>query len=234
MKALAIFKPGSHTTMSGDTLTFSEADVAAIAAAYNPNTHNAPLVIGHPKDNSPAYGWTKSLNFANGLLQAIPEVVTPEFADWVNKGFYKKISAAFYPPESPSNPRPGVYYLRHIGFLGAMPPAIKGMPDAAFSEQHGFVSIAFADMGVTEPNNAEMARRARDYRTELSEQGIYVSFAEAVDAVNAMRNGQNPSIEVTRRINAYIGKAHSQGRAISFCEAVDAVNAGHDLFENNF
>ncbi len=50
-------------------------------------------------------------------------------------GRYKKVSASFYQPDSPNNPVPtGVFYLRHVGFLGAQPPAIKGLKDIAFNE----------------------------------------------------------------------------------------------------
>jgi hypothetical protein len=108
--------------------------------------HEAPLVIGHPKDNLPAYGWVKSLNFADGLLQANPHNVIAEFTDWVKQGLYKKISASFYPPNHPSNPVPDVYYLRHVGFLGAQPPAVKGLPDPAFNEgEEGVVTIEFSE-----------------------------------------------------------------------------------------
>jgi len=51
----------------------------------------------------------------------------------VNKGRYKKISASFYSPNYPFNPAPGSYYLKHVGFLGAVPPAVKGLGDARFS-----------------------------------------------------------------------------------------------------
>ena len=116
MKPLTIFKPGKHTALNGMELEFSDADVAATAAAYDQTKHKAPLVIGHPKTDAPAYGWVDSLYFANGLLNAYPEAVTAEFAGWVNDGFYKKMSASFYPPAHHGNPVPGVYYLRHIGF----------------------------------------------------------------------------------------------------------------------
>lgn len=38
-----IFRPGRHTAMQGQSLDFSEADLAATAAAYNPALHEAPL-----------------------------------------------------------------------------------------------------------------------------------------------------------------------------------------------
>lgn len=58
---LHIFKPGRHTAMSGATLEFSAADVAASAAAYDPAKFEAPLVVGHPQLNAPAFGWVARL-----------------------------------------------------------------------------------------------------------------------------------------------------------------------------
>jgi hypothetical protein len=119
VKPLVIFKPGTHTAMNGVTLPFSEADLAATAAAYNPQKYDAPLVVGHPNTNHPAYGWVQSLVFEGGFLKALVRDVSAQFSEWVAARHYKKISASFYPPNSPNNPKPGVYYLQHVGFLGA-------------------------------------------------------------------------------------------------------------------
>jgi hypothetical protein len=134
MQNLEIFKPGKHTAMSGAAISFSDSDLAASAKAYNPTLHEAPIVIGHPRADAPAYGWIKSLSFSGERLLAEPDQVDAAFADLVNKGKFKKISASFYAPAAPHNPVPGVYYLRHVGFLGAMPPAIKGLKTASFAD----------------------------------------------------------------------------------------------------
>lgn len=144
MKTLAhplieIFKSGQHTAMSGVTISFSESDVAAIAASYNPALHEAPLVIGHPAADIPAYGWVAGLSFADGVLSALPSDVDPDFANLVNTRRFGKISAAFYEPTSPNNPVPGVYYLRHVGFLGAQPPSVKGLRSPQFASDDTLV-----------------------------------------------------------------------------------------------
>ena len=41
--------------MSGATIEFSEQDLQDIADSYDPKVHEAPLVVGHPKDKGPAY-----------------------------------------------------------------------------------------------------------------------------------------------------------------------------------
>ena len=133
LSPLEIFKSGQHTAMNGVTIAFSEADVAAIATSYDPVLHEAPLVVGHPAADLPAYGWVAGLSFADGVLSALPSDVDAEFAELVNTRRFGKISAAFYEPTSPNNPVPGVYYLRHVGFLGAQPPAVKGLRSPQFA-----------------------------------------------------------------------------------------------------
>lgn len=136
-----IFKSGTRCDSSGRTVTISEADVQAAAAAYDPALHEAPIVIGHPKDTAPAWGWVGSLKASGGVLSADFAQVDSDFAEAVRTGRYKKISASFYPPESPNNPKPGVWYLRHVGFLGAQPPAVKGLAAVSFAEDDGAVTF---------------------------------------------------------------------------------------------
>ena len=159
-KPLQIFKPGRHVAMSGAALEFSESDLQASASAYDPAKHEAPIVVGHPKADAPAYGWVKGLSFAEGGLEAAPHQVNPDFAELVAAGAFKKISASFYSPSSPQNPVPGVYYLRHVGFLGAQPPAVKGMRAPEFADaEEGVVEFAdWADM-----QNASLWRRLREW-----------------------------------------------------------------------
>lgn len=151
--------------MSGARLAFSESDLAASAAAYDPALHEAPLVIGHPKHDMPAYGWVKSVSFSDGDIDhdagmyAMPSQVNADFADMVAAGAFKKISASFYPPNAPSNPVPGVYYLRHVGFLGAQPPAIKGLAQVAFAD--GDDCITFSEWD--DVTNAGLWRGLREW-----------------------------------------------------------------------
>jgi hypothetical protein len=176
---LSIFKPGTHISASGVEMTFTDGDLAATAAAYDPAKHNAPLVLGHPKDNAPAYGWTNSLIFQDGYLQASPDAVSPEFSEWVNAGYYKKISAAFYAPTSPHNPVPGVFYLRHIGFLGAQPPAIKGLPEPSFAASADFITIDFSEeSSMTEEEKRLAAEKAEIERQKKEFADQQATFSE--------------------------------------------------------
>lgn len=159
-KPFQIFKPGRHTANSGVALAFSESDLAASAAAYDPAVSEAPIVVGHPKIDGPAYGWVKSLAFSDGALEADPHQVDPEFAEIVEAGRFKKISAAFYAPDAKNNPVPGVYYLRHVGFLGAAAPAVKGLRTPEFGEaEEGVVEFSEWD----DITNASLWRSMREW-----------------------------------------------------------------------
>lgn len=129
---LHITKPGRWTDMHGTPVHLSPAELTASATGYDPVVHEAPLVIGHPQHDTPAYGWVQSLAFSEddpefpGLYAQLAKV-NPDAADMVASGAMGKISARFYTPTAKSNPKPGIYYLRDVGLLGAQPPAIKGL-----------------------------------------------------------------------------------------------------------
>lgn len=164
-----IFRPGRHTAMQGRTLEFSDADLAATANAYDPALHEAPLVIGHPAANAPAFGWVAGLRADADGLFATPRQLEPAFAEAVEQGRYKKVSASFYLPESPHNPKPGVFYLRHVGFLGAQPPAVKGLAPVQFAEgddEAGCVTVEFAESPGLLRRLADVFRGLREYIVE--------------------------------------------------------------------
>jgi hypothetical protein len=81
----------------------------------------------------------------------------------VRDGRFKKISSAFYAPSHPRNPVPGVYYLKHVGFLGAMPPAVKGMRDPAFSADDDDSQIVTFEFGESDQITAEFFRNFREW-----------------------------------------------------------------------
>lgn len=124
MKWFAIFKTGKHTDSAGNTREWTEADLDVIVAKYDPQKHEAPIVIGHPASNAPAFGWIEKLKRVGDTLYAYPKQLAQEFVEMVNKGLFKKRSISLYPDGT----------LRHVGFLGAQPPAVKGLPDVQFAE----------------------------------------------------------------------------------------------------
>ncbi|WP_338665000.1 hypothetical protein VQH23_07445 [Pararoseomonas sp. SCSIO 73927] len=135
--------------MAGPALDFAASHLEATARAYDPSKHEAPIVVGHPALNAPAYGWVSGLAAEADGLHATPKQVDPAFAALVDAGRFKKISASFWRPDAPDNPTPGVYALRHVGFLGAAPPAVLGLKPVSFAaEAEGVATVEFsADAG---------------------------------------------------------------------------------------
>ena len=169
-RAIHIFRPGRHTSMQGATIDFGESDLIATANAYDPARHEAPLVIGHPRADAPAWGWVGGLTGGGGGgFWPPPRQLDPAFAEMVRAGRFKKVSASFYTPDSPHNPVPGVYYLRHVGFLGAQPPAVKGLAPVNFAEgdtDEGCVSFDFAESPGLLRWLADLFRGLREYVVE--------------------------------------------------------------------
>lgn len=135
-----VFKAGTHTDSAGNQHTYSVEDLQAIADKYNnqPDSekHIAPAVIGHPVTDSPAYGWVKDLQVVGEKLVANFYDVADEFVDWLEKGLYKTRSISLSED----------MMLRHIGWLGAVPPAVKGLAEVKFSHDSSkFLIFNYAD-----------------------------------------------------------------------------------------
>mgnify|MGYP001588256224 CR=1 FL=1 len=139
---IPIFKTGTHTDSAGNEKTWTEAELDTIVQKYQPQDHEAPVVIGHPEHNSPAWGWVEGLRRESNILFAKFKGLVPEFVDMVRKGSFKKRSISLYPDMT----------LRHVGFLGGMPPAVKGLPDVAFADENSVI-IEFGEIGNVIPKS---------------------------------------------------------------------------------
>ncbi len=160
-----IFKAGTRTDANGQTVTITAADLQKSAEVYDPTKHEAPIVVGHPRLDAPAYGWVQSLRATGSDLIAQPQQVDPAFSELIQAGRYKKVSASFYCPDASANPVPGAYYLRHVGFLGATPPAVKGLKQVEFSDAEDGV-VEFADWA--DSTFLTFFRGLRDYLIDQS------------------------------------------------------------------
>lgn len=135
-KWFEVFRAGKQTDSAGSTKEWTESDLDTIVAKYNAQSaHEAPLVVGHPEHNSPSFGWVEGLKREGKILYAKAKDIMPEFAELVRKGTYKKRSISLYPDMT----------LRHIGFLGGMPPAIKGLADIQFKSGEQATTYEFEE-----------------------------------------------------------------------------------------
>ncbi len=150
---IEIFKAGTQTDSAGNSRAWTEADLDTIASSYDPLNHEAPVCIGHPKDNAPAYGWVKSVTREGKSLFAEIGDLVGEFSDMLNLKMFKKRSISLYPDLS----------LRHIGFLGAMPPAVKGLKDFAFAEAPAGFEYMDWESSYSLNNVGRLFQRLRDW-----------------------------------------------------------------------
>lgn len=132
-RVFQIFSTGRHQAMSGHWLSFSLDDLQSMAAIYPGRTRQAPLTLGHPKDDKPVLGEVKGL-FVKGNGLFAHASVSQRLVDLVREGRYRNRSAAFYHPGHPNSPSPESWALRHVGFLGAAAPAVMGMEALNFAD----------------------------------------------------------------------------------------------------
>ena len=169
-----IFKTGTHTSDKGVTKDYSLDDLNFIAQAYNPEEDEAPIVIGHPADNSPAYGWVSSLEVTEDgklVADAPDDKLHPDFLNAVQEGRYKKRSISLTPDGK----------LRHVGFLGGAAPAVKGLADIQFSQPSSTL-IEFE----IESNNNEAVQQSNNVSLEPElKLGAFTNIQSQLNSINA-------------------------------------------------
>jgi len=214
---IEIFRAGRHVDDAGVAHEFSAADVAAMAASYDPALREAPLTVGHPASNLPAYGWVKGLaTAATGVLTMNPHQVEPAFAEMVQAGRFKKRSASFYPPASPNNPTPGKWYLRHVAFLGAQPPAIAGLKDIQFAEGDAEAGAVCFSEAVLPPSTHQ--------ETTTMDEEIKARLAQAEADAKAAKEAQATAEAATKAANEQLAQFAERQRTerhaghVSFAE----------------
>lgn len=125
MPWIEVFRTGTHTDGAGNTRHWSEADLDQMVALYRENypQHEAPLVVGHPETDGPAHGWVEKLKREGQKLFAWVKPTNQWIQDAVGQGLFRKVSIALYDGG----------LLRHVGLLGANPPAVRGLAPVRFS-----------------------------------------------------------------------------------------------------
>jgi len=130
---IPILRAGAFTSSSGDPAVFTQTDLQKIVDDYDPDVEEAPLVIGHPKTDDPAWGWVKSLKRSGDWLLMQTHKVAKEFKDAVNDGRFNKRSVSLVGSK-----------LKHVGFLGAALPAVSGLGSAKLNASDDGQVIEFA------------------------------------------------------------------------------------------
>jgi hypothetical protein len=240
---IEVFRAGSFVDMHGTKQTVTVQNLQSIAMAYDAENHPAPVVLGHPSTDAPAYGWVESLFVEGGILKANLRETAVEFADWVKQGLYKKVSISLFMPGGTNNPKPENFYLKHVGFLGATAPAVPGLKPVKFSEDAGGYMTMQQDCAfAANPDAAELSELRREKQAwgveKLVEQGKVLpvfkddllAFAASLDDRESVSfsDGQE-----TTRAKWFMGYLESQPKVISFgAMRLDAPPLTHNMRTN--
>jgi hypothetical protein len=206
---IEIFATGTWTSAEGVTNEWSLEDLQEIVSSYDAVNSPAPIVIGHPETDSPAYGWIEALKVEGEKLLAKPGQLIDEFVDWVKRGLYKKISMAIYPDLT----------LKHVGFLGGTPPAVKGLKPVSFkTKKVGWTFEKEIEMaeGDREKEKQTQEARSKKYGIAIKEGGnvtkpgewANVDDDDFLDPVNYRY--PCPNADQTQAAAAYWGKEKNQ------------------------
>ena len=152
--AVEILRAGTHRDSQGRVYEFTRESLGQIAESYDPDRHVAPILVTHD-ERQPNKGLIDRVWLDGNRLLAEPKQVDPELAESVNTGRWPRLSAAVYLPDSPANPVPGSYGLRHLAVVQI--PAIKGMQPPEFSEE-GTILLSETDSDL-----AALARAIREF-----------------------------------------------------------------------
>jgi hypothetical protein len=118
-----ILKTGLFKDSKGQEHNITEETLEKISAEFERKKEEIPIVVGHPKSSSPAFGWVGKVEKIGKELWAETASVAEKFVDAIKGGFYKNRSIAF---------NPTTFEPIHVGFLGGAAPAVPGLGDVAF------------------------------------------------------------------------------------------------------
>lgn len=133
---MEVFRAGTHTDSAGHTKKWTEDDLDKIVNKFNELGEDVPATIGHPEsDTAPAFAWFKKVFRKGDTLLAEMSDTVDEFAEMLKKKMFKNRSISLRPDFS----------LQHIAFLGATPPAVKGLESFAFKANDNLETYEFEE-----------------------------------------------------------------------------------------
>jgi hypothetical protein len=157
-----VFRAGEY----GPKGVYTNDDLDAMAADYNPTAHEAPVTLDHQQEG-PAHGWVRSLTRMGDRLVATIDRISPTLGGLLRTHGYRKRSVELYRQHA-STGRP---YLKAVSFLGAAVPEVKGLADPVFSETVSF------DEAADRPSAKELLIRRGAWRPDWEQLGLTTVFA---------------------------------------------------------
>ncbi|HKO43341.1 MAG TPA: hypothetical protein VJU84_08625 [Pyrinomonadaceae bacterium] len=241
-----IFSTGTHYDDAGGKHEIDAAFLDAVVTNLNLDQHEPPAVIGHPQHDAPAYAWGCALRRNGKVLEAQLCDADAQFEEMVRTKKFPKRSASFYldPKTAPGGQVPA---LRHIGFLGAAPPAVKGLRDIHFEEGEKATTFEFSegdamadDKDTNKPavlDDKTIGERVMEFLQEKlgvkKDAAAAASFSEADvrklvdDTVAAVKTEFTTKLSTLEEENKKLkdavgrqGSSATRAQIVSFCESV--------------
>ncbi len=220
---IEIFKEG----IQNDSQGFAHDGKALIDQAidkFSAEGDTVPVVIGHPKTDSPAYGWVEKLKKESGSLWAKLRDLNPDFLSAFRAKTYPNRSAAF---------KDGM--LRHIGFLGGVAPAVKGLKPVEFSDNK-FFTIEFSESDpVPDPETKPETdnKKEDDENMEFSQKQMDAAIQKAAKEATdlALEEGKKAGITAAKlEFAEQSAKAARQKRIDDNKAWLKSISEGDDAF----
>lgn len=119
---IELFRAGDY----GPKGQYTEEDIGKMAENFNEND-KVPIVIGHPKDNDPAWGWLSKMAAAGDILLAKIGELHADMYEAINySGLFKNRSVRI--ADTGNGPK-----IMHLGMLGGTLPEVSGLASLTFS-----------------------------------------------------------------------------------------------------
>jgi len=242
-------RPGTFTDFSGTPRTFTPADISMIAdgiksqiaAGYMP-----PLVKGHPRTDSPRKASIVDAKIGDrNMLMVKLDKVEPKFAEEVKNGEYPYVSVALHKDYSKG--------IKHLGALGGIAPAVKGLQPLEFGENSddviyfavslgSDVQYAFRTLGrlfrrlrekLIEKESVEEAdniypewdiKTFEDFETPTEEDGDAAALAEGNAGSESDADKEKEALKAEiEALKAEKAKAEAEARKNAFAEKLNAL-----------
>lgn len=128
---LEIFRAGDY----GPKGKYSTEDLEKMVANFNA-ADQAPIVVGHPETDAPAWGWLSEVKRQGEVLLGRIGELHKDFAAALAENKFRNRSVRI--AQTASGPK-----LLHLGFLGAVLPQVEGLKTAAFGDDSQRLDYAF-------------------------------------------------------------------------------------------
>ena len=175
--------PGTFRARSGELVEITSEDLDYMIATFDPSDRDVPIVLGHPENDHPAYGWLDRLriNPESGSLEGKYKDLVEALIPMLKRKQYRKKSIGLYPDKR----------LKHIGLLGAVQPAVPGLSDIKFNQEddHHILEVVEFSEGekmTIEQLQAMLAEKEKELAAERKKHKEFASHSSVVEMERAL------------------------------------------------